>query len=93
MKKGRLLAYYVVIRNNTNEPRQVSSRNFYLLTAEGDEVQGSTSKEFAEPFQETTLQPGEETGGVVTFQIQPRKKYVRVEYWHENAVLGYKNLP
>ena len=93
LKKGRLLAYYIVIRNNTNEPRRVSSRNFYLLTAEGDEVQGSTSQEFAEPFQETTLQPGEETGGVVTFQIQPRKKYVRVEYWHENAVLGYKNLP
>ncbi|NOX38735.1 MAG: DUF4352 domain-containing protein [Calditrichaeota bacterium] len=93
LKKGRLLAYYIVIRNNTDEPRRVSSQNFYLITADGDEVQGGTSREFAEPFQDVTLQPGQETGGVVTFQINPRVKYVRVEYWHENDVAGYKNLP
>lgn len=88
------LSFLIVIHNNTDTPYHISADNFYLMTQNGSDIQGSTSKDFTNALQSKTLKTDEELEGVVTFNIKGVKgKITRIEYRIDGDVKGYKNLP
>jgi len=91
-KKG-LLAYYIIVHNNTKNPISVEALNFYLISEDNSEIPGHSSSEFAKPFQKVQLAPDKEGEGVVAFKLPAGAKPVQVLLKLEGEVVGSKHLP
>ncbi len=90
---GELLVYEIKILNNTNRLMELKGDAFNLVSTDGSRVGGFFSEEFSMPYLTKKLTSGQEAKGVVSFDPQWGKRYVRLEYYGGGKFRGYKNLP
>lgn len=90
---GKLLVYEITIMNNTNRTMELKGDGFYLVASDGSRSGGFFSEEFSMPYLTKKLPSRKEATGVVSFEPQPGKRYVRLEYKGGDRFEGYKNLP
>lgn len=90
---GELLVFEIKIMNNTNRAMDLKGDGFYLSATDGSKLGGFFSEEFSMPYITKKLPSGNEASGVVSFETQRDKRYVRLEYQGGDKFEGHKNLP
>jgi tetratricopeptide (TPR) repeat protein len=88
-----LLAFDIIIKNNTNRVMPLKGDNFFLIAPDNTRYQGFFSEDFTMPFVTKNLAPGDTLKGVVTFEAPPKNSYATLEYDGGGKFQGHKNLP
>lgn len=88
-----LLVYEIKILNNTNRVMDLKGDGFSLISADGSKLGGFFSEQFSMPYLTKKLTSGQEAKGVVSFDPEPGKRYVRLEYDGGGKFKGHKIFP
>ncbi|MFQ5584915.1 MAG: hypothetical protein ACE5GL_10810, partial [Calditrichia bacterium] len=92
-QSGELLAFDVLVMNNSNHVMPLKGDAFFLFTPDSVKYAGIFSEQFAMPYVTKKLRPGEKLAGVITFEAPANWKYEFLEYNDRNKFIGRKGLP